>query len=199
MKWATTTKNYALIGRLTVSGDAHAANFYYHHDCYTRLRNSANAKERKTIINPPPPPFDPIICAQIVAIIENATTTVFKLSELREMYQKLTNDQGTPCQNKREPHATCFKEHLLKLLPDWDVFCRETKGTKTVYFSHQQKMVDELAKTHQSQVNQVEALILMRAAMMIHKLCLKSQEHFGGSFSSDCLTGSVNKEMKSFF
>ena len=109
------------------------------------------------------------------------------------------NDQGTPCQNKKEPHVTRFKEHLLKLLPDWDVFCRETKGTKTVYFSHQQKVVDELAKTHQSQVNQDEALILMRAAMMIHRLCLKSQEPFGGSFSSDCLTGSVNKEMKSFF
>ena len=79
------------------------------------------------------------------------------------------------------------------------MFCRETKGTKTIYFYHQQKVVEELAKTHQTQVNQDEALILMRAAMMIHKLCLQSQEPFSGSFPSDCLTGSINKEIKCFF
>ena len=39
----------------------------------------------------------------------------------------------------------------------------------------------------------------MRAAMIIHKLCQESQEPFNGSFSANCLTAPVNKNMRIFF
>ena len=39
----------------------------------------------------------------------------------------------------------------------------------------------------------------MRAAIIIHKLCLESQESFNGSFSANCLTAPVNKNMRIFF
>ncbi|KAL8561604.1 hypothetical protein ACOMHN_024839 [Nucella lapillus] len=39
----------------------------------------------------------------------------------------------------------------------------------------------------------------MRAAVMMHKFCLQSQEPFDGSFPPNCLTASVNEEMRSFF
>ena len=60
-------------------------------------------------------------------------------------------------------------------------------------------VADELAKKHKFQSCQAEALILMRAAIIIHKLCLESQEPFNGSFSANCLTAPVNKNMRIFF
>ena len=39
----------------------------------------------------------------------------------------------------------------------------------------------------------------MRAAVLMHKLCLKDQEAFKGSFAPDCLTAPVNEEMRCFF
>ena len=100
--WAKPNKNFNLLGRLVaVASDAHAADAHYHHQCYVRLRDSARAAEQRKLVGPAPPPFDPIICAQIVALIEHSETTLFKLSELREMYQILMSDQGRPCRDKK--------------------------------------------------------------------------------------------------
>jgi hypothetical protein len=117
--WAKTKKNFHLLGRLVaIASDAHAADTYYHHTCYVRLRDSAAAAEQHDLVGPTPPPFDTIICAQIIALIEHSDTTLFKLSELCEMYQKLMSDQGSPCRDKKEPHSTRFKDHLLNFLPE---------------------------------------------------------------------------------
>ena len=139
-----------------------------------------------------------IICAQIVVFIEHSEG-VFKPSELWEMYQELKSDQGNPCKDRKETHATRFKDHLLSLLPDWSEFSRENKGRKDIYISHKVTVAGELAKKHKFQSCRAEALILMRAAMIIHKLCLESQESLGGSFSANCLTAPVNhKNMRIF-
>jgi hypothetical protein len=198
--WAKTNKNFNLLGRLVaVASDAHAADAYYHHQCYIHLRDSARAAERRQLVGETPPPFDPIICAQIVALIEHSDTTLFKLSELREMYQKLRSDQGRPCRDKKEPHSTRFKDHLLDLLPEWAEFSKGNEGRKDIYISHTLKVADELAKTYRSQIGQEDALMFMRAAVMMHKFCLQSQEPFNGSFPPNCLTAPVNEEMRSFF
>ena len=106
-----------MIGILVATAsDADAMDAYYHLVCYTRLQEAAltaNRQESKMHS----PPFDPIICAQIVAFIEHSEG-VFKLSELWEMYQELMSDQGNPCNDRKEPHATRFKDHLLSLLPE---------------------------------------------------------------------------------
>ena len=102
---------------------------------------TANRQESKIYS----PPFDPIICAQIVAFIEHSEG-VFKLSELREMYQELMSEQGNPCKDRKEPHATRFKDHLLSLLPEWSEFSRETKGRKDIYISHKVTVADKLDK-----------------------------------------------------
>ena len=100
--WAKTNKTLNLLGRLVaVASDAHAADAYYHHQCYVHLRDSAHAAERRDLVGPAPPPFDPIICAQIITLIEHSDTTLFKLSELREMYQKVMSEQGHPCRDKK--------------------------------------------------------------------------------------------------
>ena len=112
--------------------------------CYTSLREAAltaNRQESKICS----PSFDPIICAQIVAFIEYSEG-VFKLSELWEMYQELMSDQGNPCKDRKEPHATRFKDHFLRLLPEWSEFSRENKGRKDIYISHKVTVADELAK-----------------------------------------------------
>ena len=194
--WAKTNKNFSLLGRLVANvADAHAAGTYYHHKCYVRLRDSARATERRELTGPVPPPFDPIICAQIVAMIEHSDTTSFKLSELREMYQKLMSDKGRPLRDKREPHSTRFKDHLLHLLPEWDEFSKGNEGRKDIFLSHKFKVAEELAKTYKSQIGQEDALIFMRAAVMMHKLCLQSQKLFDGSFPPNYFTACVNEEM----
>ena len=104
------------------------------------------------------------------------------------------SDQGNPCKDRKEPHATRFKDHLLSLLPEWSEFSRENTGRKDIYISHKVTVADELAKKHKFQICQAEALILMRAALLIHKLCLESQESFNGFFSANCLTAPVNKK-----
>ena len=48
-------------------------------------------------------------------------------------------------------------------------------------------------------IGQGDALMFMRAAVIMHTLCLQSQEPFDGSFPLNCLTGPVNEEMRSFF
>ena len=117
---------------------------YYHLVCYTRLREAAitaNRQESKIYS----PLFNPIICTQIMAFIEHSEG-VFKLSELREMYQELMSDQGNPCKDRKELHATRFKDLLLNLLPEWSEFSRENKGRKDIYMSHKVTVADELAK-----------------------------------------------------
>ena len=102
------------------------------------------------------------------------------------------SDQGNPYKDRKEPHATRFKDHH-SLLPEWSEFSRENKGRKDIYISHKATVADELAKKHKLQCSQAEALIPMRAAVIIHKLCLESQESFNGSFSANCLLAPVNK------
>jgi hypothetical protein len=73
--WAKTNKNFSLLGRLVANvADAHTAGTYYHRKCYVRLRDSARATERRELTGPVPPPFDPIISAQIVAMIEHSSS-----------------------------------------------------------------------------------------------------------------------------
>ena len=43
------------------------------------------------------------------------------------------SDQGNPCKDRKEPHATRFKDHLLSLLPEF-------------YISHKVTVADKLAK-----------------------------------------------------
>ena len=119
---------------------------------------------------------------------------VFKLSELWDMYQELMSDQGNPCKDRKEPHATRFKDHLLSLLPQWSEFSRENKGRKDIYISYNVTVADKLAKKHKFQSCQSEAQILLCAAVIIHKLCPERLESFNGSFSANCLTAPVNKK-----
>ena len=55
------------------------------------------------------------------------------------------SDHGNPCRDRKEPHATRFKDHLLSLLPEWSEFSRENKGRKDIYISHKVTVADELA------------------------------------------------------
>lgn len=195
--WARTNNNFNLLGRLvSVAADSHAADAYYHHPCYVRLRDTARASERREEADPTPPPFDPIICAQIVALIEHSDTTTFKLSELCDMYRSLLGDK---CQDKKDPHSTRFKKHLLNMLPGWSEISKGNAGRKDIFICNNSKVADVVEKSYGSQVGQEDALMFMRAAVMMHKFCLKGQVPFDGSFASNCLTTAVNEEMRSFF
>ena len=96
--WAETSKNFHLFGKLTAqAADAHAADTYYHVNCYTNLRYSAKAEERRASAGPSTPCFNPIAIAQIVALVEDSGS-IFKLSTLRHLYRNLMES------DPREPH-----------------------------------------------------------------------------------------------
>ena len=98
-----------MIGRVVATAsDAHAMDAYYHLVCYTRLREAAlTANRQESKIHSPP--FDPIICAQIVAFIEHSEG-VFKPSELLEMYQELMSDLI------KVIHAKTERSHMLHVI-----------------------------------------------------------------------------------
>ena len=99
------------------------------------------------------PSFDPTIRVQTVALIEHSDTTLFKLSELRKMYQKLMSDQGCPCRDKKEPHSTRFKDHLLKLLPEWAQFSKGNEGWRCS--THQFLLLGSAGRVAQMYITQM--------------------------------------------
>ena len=68
-----------------------------------------------------------------------------------------------------------------------------------IYLSHKLKVANDTDKAYKLRIGQGDALIFMRAAVMMHTFCLQSQKPFDGSFPHNCLTGPVNEEMRSFF
>ena len=192
--WAQTSNNFQLIGKLIgQAADAHAGDVYYHVQCYLHLRDNARATNHRISECPAPPQFDPIATAQIVAIVEESDS-VYKLSALRLMYRTLMEEQGSPCHDSREPHSTRFKEHVLNLLPEWS----EYSQGKEIFISNKSKVADLLARAHDSQIGQGDALLLMRAAVILRKCCLHKQEPFSGTFSPYCLISPVPQELRSF-
>jgi hypothetical protein len=63
-----------------------------------------------------------------IIAIEHSSTTSFNLSEICELDQKLMSDQGHPCRDKKEPHLTRFKDHLLNFLPEWAGFSKRNES-----------------------------------------------------------------------
>lgn len=103
-------------------------------------------------------------------------------------------EQGTPCSDSRDPHATRFKDYLLPLLPEWTEF---TCG-KEIYISVSEKIANLLAEAEKCQIGQEDALLLMRAALVLRKCCLQKQEQFTGSFALDSLTSNILGQLRSF-
>ena len=61
-----------------------------------------------------------------------------------------------------------------------------------MFLRHSSTVGDALAQSfEQSEINQDDALLLMRATAVLRRHILVKQNHFMGSFPSDCLTGPV--------
>jgi len=92
------------------------------------------------------------------------------------------------------PQGSRSLEYLLKLLPERTEFCQGNQ----VYISTNRKAGNLLAEAHKTQLGQDDALLLMRAAVILRKCCLQRQEPFSGSFVADSLTSSVPGQLRSF-
>ena len=202
--WAESSKNFKLLGRLvTQASDVHAADVYYHTKCYLNLRYEAQVAQHKTSssiseeasTSESRETFDPLTIAQIVALVEDSDCS-FTISNLRQLYRTLMNERGHVCCYK-EPHTTRFKIHLLSLLPDWSE--HQKVGGRETYIASKQKVEDSVARDHNSdQIDQDEALLLTRAALVLHKYCLQPVHKFDGTLPSNCLTVSVPEPLRVF-
>ena len=137
---------------------------------------------------------EPPATAQLIALVEESRTGVFKLSELRELYKAMMSEMGGPCSG-REPHATRFKGNMLHHLPDWAEF---SQG-RDIFISHKATVGTVLAQTyHSAIIDQDEVLLLVRAAMAIRKRILVKYAPFNGSFSPYCLSEPLDETVLSF-
>ena len=66
---------------------------YYLTQSYLNLRDSTHAAKQHESAGPAPPPFDAIVTAEIVALIEDSDSKVYKLSALCKMYRALMEDE----------------------------------------------------------------------------------------------------------
>ena len=143
---------------------------------------------------PPATMFDAMVMAQLIALVEESRTGVFKLSELRELYKAMMSEMGGPCSG-REPHATRYKGNMLHHLPDWAEF---SQG-RDIFISHKATVGTVLAQTyHSAIIDHDEALFLVRAAMAIRKRILVKYAPFNGSFSPYCLSEPLDETVLSF-
>jgi hypothetical protein len=194
--WAEQTKNFLLHAKLvTTASDAHAADIYYHTACYTELRYAASKVNRSadsTSHSHAPPVFDPMVTAQLVLYMSESGK-VFKRTHLESLYKEKLEELGRPCP---DINPTRFKDHLLDSLPTgWHSF---TKG-RDVFLSHSNTVGDALAQSlEQSEINQDDALLLMKATAVLRRHILVKHDPFVGSFPSDCLTGPVPEPLLSF-
>jgi hypothetical protein len=193
-RWATTSSNHDLLSRLTMVSDAVAADHMYHTKCYMALKRASEAVERATF-GPAPPTFDAIASAQIVVMMESSEDSVFKLSDLRSTYEKLLSDQAKT-QEGRYLHITRFKCHILEQLgPEW---CAINEG-KHVYLTHNGNVAKIVAAAHSTQsIDQDDALLIMRAAVLLRNSALQKLEPFNGSFPPTCLTSQVPANIMAF-
>ena len=191
--WSLKIKNYHLHARLiTDASDAHAADIYYHTVCYTNLRYEANRSSTSEPAGCPLSPFDPMVIAQLVLYMTDSTEA-FKLSTLQFLYKKKLDELGRTCPKL---NATRFKEHLLKHLPPgWASF---TRG-KHVYLSHSANVGEALAQSlQQSEIDQDDALLLMRGVGILREHALVRKDPFTGSFASDCFSRPVPEPLLTF-
>ena len=168
--------------------NAHAADIFYHKTCYTQLRYAASKVSQSvdsTSHGHSTPVFNPMVTAQLVLYMAESGK-VFKRTHLESLYKEKLKELGHPCPNI---NPTWFKDHLLNNLPaGWHSF---TKGWD-VFLSHSNTVGKALAQTcEQSEINQDDALLLMKAAAVLRKHILVKQDPFTGSFPPNCLTGPV--------
>ena len=114
--WAVQTKNFLLHARLiTTASDAHAADIFYHTDCYTQLRYAASKVNcsADSTSHGHAPVFDPMVTAQLFLYMSESGK-VFKRTHLESLYKDKLEELGRPCP---DINATMFKDHLLSSLP----------------------------------------------------------------------------------
>ena len=161
-------------------------------DCYTALRYEANRAAASDPSGPAPPLYDPLVSAQLVLYLSESNE-VSKLPILLCLYKNKMNELG-----RIFPHlnATRFKQHLLQHLPHgWASFSRG----RDVYLTHSDTVSEALAQSSkQSEINQDEALILMRAAGVLRKHVLVKQDPFTGAFLPDCASKLVPDPLLTF-
>ena len=191
---ANKTSNF-LPHALLVTGptDAHAADYLYHSSCYTELRNAAAKVDRAaaSASDTPNTPFDVMVTAQLVLYMSDSSQ-VFKLSQLQSLYKNKLIEPGRPCPIL---NPTRFKEHILKNLPaDWYAF---TKG-RDVFLGNSDTVGEVLRQSHHQSIDQDEAMLLMKAAGMLRRHILTTQESFSGSFSDNCFTDTVPEPLLTF-
>lgn len=189
-EWSKATNNFLLHARLvTKAADSHAADLIYHLNCYTKLRYDATlANKPASETMPNLPVYDPLVTAQLVVYMIESKGEVFNLATLKKLYLQRLYEMGRLCD--KEINSTRFKEHVLKHLPDgWTAV---TKGTNTVYFSHNDTMGKIMTEaTNQQNIDQDEAILVMKAMSILRKNSMFPQKPFNGSFDANCLSNSV--------
>ena len=127
--------------------------------------------------------------AELVAFIEdNAKQTDFKLSFLSKLYSARLEQLGAYVPER--VNSTRLKERLLSQLPD----LREYNEGREVTLAFSSDISAAL-QFKQDYDYDAEAIHLAGAATFVRKEMLTKQQHFNGSFKSDCHHQAVPKSL----
>jgi len=185
---ATKLQDRKLLRKLA-AGDMPANDSYYHPGCITALYNRLRSVSPKEEENITTQVSEAIALAELVAYIEdNANQTVFKLSDLSKLYSCRLQQLGAyvpECVN-----STRLKERLLSQLPD----LREYNGGRGVKLAFSSDISAALQFAEDYDYD-AEAIHLAKAATFVRKEMLTKQQHFNGSFESDCHHQAVPKSL----
>ena len=69
---------------------------------------------------------------------------------------------------------------------------------REIHLTNKSKAGHVIAETHDSRIDQNDALLLMRAAVILCKFCLQKVESFTASFSPECLTAPAAEQVMCF-
>ena len=186
---ATKLQDRKLLTKLA-TGDMPATDSYYHPGCLTALYNrlrSISPKEEENITTQVS--LEAIALAELVAYIEeNAEQTVFKLADLSKLYSCRLEQLGAYVPER--VNSTRLMERLLSQLPDLREY---TEGREVkLAFSNDISAALQFAQDYDYDA---EATHLAKAATFVRKEMLTKQQHFNGSFESDCHHQAVPKSL----
>ena len=175
------TKLLAKLG----GGDMVAIDADYHNKCYVGYCKRAKRSITSDSSNNTEKVLGGIAFAELVDYIESQrdSNKVFYTSELCKMYSTRLCELGV---DSKEIHTTRLRNQLLAAIPD----LKECTKGKNVLLAFDHVISDAVMKTCTLDFN-YEGLILARAANIIRRDVLATQNNFKGSFPNNAQKQSV--------
>ncbi len=199
VRWcATELQDTKLLAKLA-AGDLPAIDAQYHTNCLLALYNRARKKQTESKSDSKQATCESVALAELVSYIEDSrnsddlsqTPTIFKLTDLVKLYSSRLNQLGAYIPSRI--NSTRLKERLLNQVPDLQAYS-EGRDVMLTFSSD----IGIALRNACNQSYDSEIMHLAKAAKFLRQDMLTKQQHFSGSFQSDCNQQAVPDSLLAF-